>query len=499
MRRAGVALFSATLAGFASFGGCSLGLDDSKLVVVAPDASLPLADAALAPDAPLDDAFVPVDAPSFARPDGGVCTMDSQCSSPNACLTGRCDPARHACVYDVCKQPSACKAATCDVANRACAAPVAYGFHASAFKVAGGGVGCGGAPGRCIAAAYPFVFVGTTNGVVAYSVADPSNKSPVPVPVTGLPFLPAAMVVSGGRVYFQGPVLGTGPSYKVPIAWVDAVVDPLASSIHAETALVNYPNPSIAAMYPSGTESVLLVAADAAKFFPGVQVTAPLQDLSTLQPFPNAGIPAAAGPAAASGERMVTYRWDGANAAYAAYFSLETAAGTASAQNAGDQSVVASMGQVYPANAFAHGPDGSLLWSAPSVFMGDAGAPLFRAVRMAWLLADAKASQFDAKTAVDIETYDPGLMWGTPVVGPIAWISRDTALVLAAAAGNLSQTSVQVATRSGTTASLMAGRRYVIPSSTDKVGAASTNGTGYVLAVEGADSATVHVFAPGCM
>ena len=85
------------------------------------------------------------------------------------------------------------------------------------------------------------------------------------------------------------------------------------------------------------------------------------------------------------------------------------------------------------------------------------------------------------------------------MVGPVARIAADSAMVLAAPAGNLSQTSVQIATRSGATATLAAGQRYVIPTSADKVGAASTHGMGYVLASDAPDAATVHVFAPGCM
>jgi hypothetical protein len=38
----------------------------------------------------------------------------------------------------------------------------------------------------------------------------------------------------------------------------------------------------------------------------------------------------------------------------------------------------------------------------------------------------------------------------------------------------------------------------VLPLGTDKLGAAATNGFGYVLADDAAGSATVHVFAPNC-
>ncbi len=485
----------AALSGAAALGfaGCSLGLDESKLLIVEAGA---LADRApLAPPGP--DVVVAADADALAtKPDTGVCDADEACSSANGCITGSCDTARHACVYEVCPQ-SACRASACDTARRACSPPAAYGFHAGSFKVSGA-IGCNGAVRRCIAAAYPFVYVGTGNGIVGHSLVDPSSGAPASITVTGLPFLPSSMVASGSRVYFEGPVVGGGPAYKLSIAWVDAPTDPLATTIEAHTAFLDYSYAAIQAMYASAPGSVLLVAASPMSFFPSAQLTAPLRDLATVAVFPNAGIPMQAVPVAASGDRMVTYRWDGQTDTLGAFFGLETAAGTAAAQNAGEKSVAPSMGPVYSANAFAQGPDGSLIWSAPKAELGEAGGPVLRGVRMAWLLGDSSATQFDARPRVDVETYEPPVAWDTPVVGPIAHIDGDTALVLAATAGNLAQTSVQVATRAGTTAALAPSRRYVIPTAPDKLAATSTRGLGYVLAADAIDSATVHVFAPGC-
>jgi hypothetical protein len=441
------------------------------------------------------------DAPSFSRPDGGMCTTDTQCTASNACLTGRCDQVRHVCVYDVCKQV-ACKSSECDVMSRTCSAPVAYGFHAASFKVSAGPIGCGGSAARCIAANYPFVFVGTTNGVVAYSVADIDSSSPNQIPVTGLPFLPTAMVSSGARVYFLASPIGTGPSYKLQVAWVDVPVDPLAGSMAAQTVLLGYPAATVQAMFASQLGGVLVAAADPSKFYPSAQLLAPLMDLAQLQIFPNAGIPAGSVPVTASGDRVVSYRWDGNNAAYAPYFSLETGAGTASAQNAGEQGLVTTMGPVHSASVFSQGNDGSVLWAAPSVSVGADGAPpTIRSVRLAWILGGASGMQFDARTFVDVEPYSPEepLGNGPALLGPVAWVDAQTALVLAASPSNTSQTSVQVATRSGAMAQLAAGKRYVLPNTTDKLGAASTNGIAYVLADDASDSATVHVFAPGCM
>src|SRR5450432_2737983 len=97
----------------------------------------------------------------------------------------------------------------------------AYNFHAGNFHVSLGSAGCGGGGGgarRCFAAVYPFVFIGTTNGVVAYPVDNPTNGTPVSIPVAGLPFFPTFVVTSGTTIYFVGAVAGTGPDYKIPIA-----------------------------------------------------------------------------------------------------------------------------------------------------------------------------------------------------------------------------------------------------------------------------------------
>ena len=501
MRRL-VAVGVFAVGGASGFAGCSLGLDDSKLNMV-PDASVLPDEAGTtpAPDAEAGTVEASDDAFPIAKSDGGACTTDDECKPATACLTGRCDLFRRVCVYDVCKQTAVCKAASCNATLRTCSAPVSYGFHAGSIKVTGGGVGCGSTASRCIAASYPFVFVGTTNGVVAYSVADATNSTPpAQIPVTGLPFLPTSIIASGGRVYFHGAVAGTGPSFKLPVAWVDVPVDPLAQAINAQTVLLSYPKPSVLAVHPSSLGGVLLVSADQPNFFPSTQLMAPLQDLSSVQVFPNAGIAMLASPAAASGDRMLTFRWDGTNGANAAFFSLETGAGTAGAQNTGEQSTLATMGQVYPKNAFAQGPDGSLLWSAPSVENADGGTSNVRGVRVAWLLADTKAMQPDARTFLDIELYSPSLPWaeGPSVVGPIAWLDAQTALVLAASTQNTAQTSVQVATRSSTTVTLAPGRRHILPLAPEKLGATSANGIGYVLAEDAVDSATVHVFAPLC-
>ena len=443
------------------------------------------------------------DAKSDAAGDGatqilpGDCTVDSDCTSTNACVTStKCDPSSHVCVFDVCPA-AACMAAVCDGNTMSCSAPVTYGYHAGSFSVGVGGVGCGSAS-RCFAAEYPYVFVGTTNGVVAYRVDDPTDSGPVPVAVDGLPFLPAWMVATGRRIYFVGNVVGSGPTYHVPIAWVDVPQDPFLPQFNATTVFVGYGQPSWSYLFPGATGSAFLVNGDSTQAYPTVLLTAPVADSSTLALSAAPDIAAGASPVAASGSRLVTYRYTNAPD-YLGAFSFETGAGTSAAQNAGEQTTTA-MGPVVPQGFVAQGPDGSLLWDAPTATIVDGGPNTTSTSRMAWLLASATATTFDASANVDVETYPMPLGFGTAVAGPMAWIDTNTALVTAAAPEDTTQTSVQIASRAMLPPTVLASHRYVVPVDVGHIGAASSNGFGYVLVQDDPmnATATVHVFAPTC-
>jgi hypothetical protein len=308
---------------------------------------------------------------------------------------------------------------------------------------------------------------------------------------------PTWIVTSGSRVYFVGAVAGSGPSFKMPVAWIDPPGDSLATARTARTVLQSYGQPSVSVAIGGEGGSLFLVYGDGSKFFPTASLTAPLVDLGTAALFPLAGIPGGAYPVASSGGRLVAYRWTNDGNGFASFFSFETSPGTANAQNGGEQALAASIGPTYPQPVVATGPGGALLWMTPSVTMTDAGDPVLRAARMAWLVDDGTKTTFDATEHVDVETYTPPLPWGTPVAGPMAWIDASTAIVLAAAAGAQGQTSVQVASRKPTP-SIVAGKRYVLPVSTGQVGLASSHGFASVLAADAPDGATLHVFAPGC-
>jgi hypothetical protein len=303
-------------------------------------------------------------------------------------------------------------------------------------------------------------------------------------------------------VWFIGAVLGSGPMFKVPLAWLDVPADPFAPTIAARIVLEATAQSTIAGALPAAGQGVLLVQGDASKAFPTALVGAPLADLATLAVFPNSSFAPGASPAASSGGRLVFYRWEQAQQAFAGYFSLENAAGTSGAMAAAEQNTAADVGQIYGFGQIAQGAGGALLWGASVIASSGALAFGTKYARVAWLLDGDTDTTFDAKTQADVETYDPEVVtFSESVMGPIAWIDADTALVLAKSPANLGQTSVQVATRNGTTGSLVPNRRVVLPVSVDKLGAVATGGLGYVVAAEPADagnSATVYVFAPGC-
>ena len=460
---------------------CSLGLDETKI--------------AGGGDGGVDGA-TPVDGGADGDAANPVaCQNDPDCKPANACLTGRCDKARGVCLYDLCPA-AACKASVCNPSTKTCSVPTTYGFHAGSFKVTAGGVGCGGGGAggrRCFAAVFPFVFVGTTNGVVAYSVADPTDSSPAALPVAGLPFFPQNIVASGTRVYFVGAVAG---NYKVPIAWVDVPGDPTVAKLSATTVFNSLQLPSIDRVFPDTAGGIYLVHDSVAKSYPAAHVTAPLKDLDALTFFATAGLPAGAAPFAASGSRLVTFRQEsGPN--WAANFSLEPNAATGSAQNSGEGSLVPSFGNSYLPAYVSHGSEGSLVFNTGAVNAPDGGGATLTAARLGWIVEDAGVTKVEATAKIDVEKYgvNPGV--GADVPGPVAWLDSKRALVLAASAANTSQTAVQLATRDPQPA-IVPGRRFVLPFVPSVLAATASNGFGYVLAPDAPDSATVHMFGTGC-
>lgn len=486
MRALSVTAFAtvAGLVGAAAFSACSLGLDESKIDAM---------------DAAITDGNMPVDV--TPTPDGSnpvQCNMDPDCKPANACLTGKCDTTRHQCVYTVCPTPMACQASVCLSNPTMCSVPTKYGFRAGSFHISTGDIGCGGGGGgarNCFDAIYPFVFVGTTNGVVARAVADPTDGTSDPIPVGGLPFFANRIVASGTRVYFVGAVVGTGPTYKVPVAWLDAPTDPTVKSVTATSVFLTIPVPAIETVLSDGVGGIYVIRNDGAASFPTGHLQAPLKDLDTVAFFPLAGIPMGHGPFGASGTRVVTAAVQGQ---YQLQLSLETGAATAGAQNLGAQDVTSMLGPMSGPFYTSQGPDGSLVVAGNALELFDGGGGDVTSARVTWLLADGKATAFDASKLVDVEPYMPRLGIGTDAPGPIAWLDANTVLVLSAPNSNTQQTAVQVASRAGAMPAMVPNRKFVLAFHPSQLAAAGSNGFGYVLSPGQTGGADVTVFGTGC-
>jgi hypothetical protein len=429
-----------------------------------------------------------IDAPNPVQ-----CKADPDCKSTNGCLTGKC--AQNQCTYTLCPT-NTCNASVCDNTSHTCSAPAAYSFHAGTFHVAQPlNNGCG-AGGRCFAAVYPFVFLGTSNGVIAYGVADPTTTNPTPIPVAGLPFIPTYIVANAATVYFVGPVVGPGPSYYMPIAWLTVPTDPTVTEMNATTVFDTLPYTQIDAVFPDTAGGIYMIRGDVSKSYPATRVVAPLADLQTLSFQGTPLVPTNANIAAASGTRFVTIRQDNGTL-FDTHFSLEVSAATASAQNAGEQSLIASEGSpTYAPSYLAQGPSGGLLWTTNAVDINDAGGIIaYTGARLAWVLADNNATKFDATTHIDMTTYSTTAT--SDLAGPAAWIDTNTAIAISAAQSNIMQSVVQVGSRNGTP-SVVPNKSFQLAWHPSQLSVTASNGFGYVLTPDQTQGVNVHVFNTAC-
>jgi hypothetical protein len=474
---------------------CSLGLDETLL-----DRAV---EAGLADVQPADT-FVPEGGDGALppiTPEAGVCTKDDDCKGTMGCLTAKCDLPRKACVLQVCRQP-ACNSASCDTAAMKCTAPKPYKYRATQFPV-GAQIGCGGALGRCFAAVYPFVFVGTANGVVAFAANDPQNAAPAAVPITGLGFVPNQLIASGSRVYFLGTPVGVGASSRVPLAYADVGPDPFATKISVTTVLAGFNRPAAdpIALAVRGNDTALLLDLNVATAYASAPVEPPLTEPVS---FGTTGIAFTAGatPLAMSGSRLVMGQ---INASATPIFGFVNAAGSGSPMTTPDVPIATAAPAAGP-QYFAQSADGAVFWSYVSLTsppVGPPPPPSVRAARGYFLVADGAAS-FDPMGGIDLEVYG-AVPQGTPTVGPVAMLDAKTAMVTTSAPANPGAlTNVGFVTRGATVALVKNAdnslRRFPITLSVNQLAAAGSNGIGYVLAVDPAapTAPTVHVFDPAC-
>jgi hypothetical protein len=497
MRRRALTVPLGAASATAAFVACSLGLDPSKMDVHV--------DAAVPDDAARVDAATLVDA---AAPDAEAatgCAKDSDCRAPNACLTGRCDTASRTCFFDECKQVQACTFSACDRTAHVCAPAASVGFHASHFVTSAGAIGCDDTPGHCFAAVWPFVFVGTTNGVFAFD-GQPGLSAPPAVPVSGMPFFPALIVASGRRVYFVGASGGTGPTYRIPVAWLDVPTDPLATSLVARSVFVESTQAHVQVAFPAPDAGLFLVQTDQS-LYPTARVTAPLEDLSAVSAFANHGMVAGAVPIASSGDRLIVHQSRGADALPDA-FALVNGAGTQDAGAGAEWSSLQALGVAASDGTMAVGAGGEIAWFAPVVDTSEGfpGRGITIAARFGIVLGGVTASEFEATRIVDVERYAAdGLSFPTQqTLGPITMLGGTSALALAPVPDpNTKAITVHLIAQH---ADSDGGSPLVVEPTTfnidtvpiERLAATSANRVGYVLAADGAGSSTVHVFAPSC-
>jgi hypothetical protein len=477
---------------------CSLGLDES-LIGREVEAGLP--------DAPVVETGAPFESGTDSTlppilPEGGLCTKDDDCKGTAGCLVAKCDLPRKACVLDVCREP-VCNSAACDMTAQKCATAKPYKYRASQFPV-GAQIGCGGVVGRCFAAVYPYVFVGTANGVVAFAADDPQNATPASVPITGLGFVPNQIVASGSRVYFLGTPAGAGPSSRVPIAYADVPPNPFATKIPVVTVLAawNRPASDPVGLFPRGNDTALLVDLNVATAYASAPIEPPLTEPVTLT---STGIAftASSTPLAASGSRLIVGQ---INPSTTPIFAFVNGAGSATAMTTADAPVPTATPASGP-QFFAQSADGAVFWAyvaltSPPPF--PLGGPGIRAARGYFLVADSAATAFDPAAGLDLEVYG-GAPLGTPSVGAVAMLDSKTAMVAVASPANPTmQTNIEFVTRTPALAIVknadMSPRRFPITLAVSQLAAAGSNGLGYVLAVDPAAPAapTVYVFDPAC-
>ena len=491
-RAAAALFFGASGLGALGLASCSLGLDES-LIGRATEAG--------SDEASLLDSFAGEGGDGALpplNPEAGICTKDEDCKGTAGCLVAKCDVPRKACVFQVCRQP-ACNSAACEVGGAKCAAPKPYKYRAAQFPV-GGAVGCGGALGRCFAAVYPFVFVGTTNGVVAFAANDPQSATPTPVPLAGLGFVPTQIIASGSRVYFLGAPTGTGAASRLPLAYADVPPDPFAAKISVQTVLATYSRPAAdpVVLFPRGNDTALLVDLNVATAYASTPVEPPLVEPAV---FGSQGITFTAGstPVAVSGSRLVMGQ---VNAAGLPSFGLIAAAGSATPTATPDVAIptaAPTSGPLY----FAQSADGAIFWALVSLTPPPA-PPAVQAIRAArgyFLVAD-QAAPIDPTLGLDLEVYG-GAALGTQTVGPVAMLDSRTVMITTSTPANPAQTNVGFVTRQPLGLLKNADntpRRFQITLPVNQLAAAGSNGLGYVLAVDplAPTAPTVYVFDPAC-
>lgn len=517
MRVARSALRVTIAAAFAGI-GCNLvfGIEEHPLRPV---------DAGFEAEAPIPD----------AAPATDKCTTDSDCRTPNSCYKARCDTTLGVCRYLLCEGARACSAGICNPKSFTCEDERDYGFRAASYSLGATLGSCSKNPSACIGAAYPFLFVGTRDEVVALRVDDLRATESRRVVINGLRARPGRIVVSGRRVWVVGDVQGVEPPYTVAIGSIEIPADPTTRELEAKTGILKYPFPSIVAFpAPNGG---LYVAYDEAANPQDLPTTLFSEPVSTDGIFgvvgepPDGGLkaPDPPGPptvimhrvkslppgsrlAASSGGRLVAYRFPNT-------FNLVTEPATERATAQPDTTLAPPFpGLLIP--RFSQGPDGAVLMSGPIAADPPGDCNCSSRQRMHWVLPNLNATTVDTSKIVDPESYSNKVV--DPLTSPCrtctggyftqpsltAWLDPRSALVAAPAsdpAANRVFTAVRLVERDPlaappkrrlvtTAAELPAGNSAV-----DRIALASSGGFGFlVIADAEGNGARLSVYDPRC-
>lgn len=399
-------------AGAAVAVGCSLGLDESKIIE----------------SARVSDAEVTPPEAGGGTVEGGPevvvteCARDEDCA-PNqgGCRSARCDVARGRCVVDVCRT-AACTYGRCGADQRTCGPAAAHGLLAGSVEL-GTATLCGAGSLRgCVAAVHPFLFVTTARGeVAAVRANDPGKGAPDVATVSGLGFPVAGLVREGRRLFLYGQRFAE-PLAAQQVAVLDVPDDPYAP-LEARAALVNVAT-GVSAVFPMhGAEGQLWVQGD-----PSGQAGVLALDAGALparvQTFPLNG--AVGGVPIGVSERRLVVQATAADGrvSLGSVANAGTAAGEATAL-----APVTELAETGPQQVrVPDGEHGQVRLVVNVAAPTDAGPGPSRAVRHAFVGVDARG-QLVAEV-VQVEAFATAVPAGTPVVGAAAPVDRDTSLVL---------------------------------------------------------------------
>ena len=468
------------------------------------------------------------------RPALEPCARDVDCVAPNGCYTPHCDTVLGACTYALCEaKDRTCARGVCNTTTFACSDSLPYGFLATSYDVGGVTSGCGPKPEACVAAAFPFVFVGTRDDVVALRADDLTAKAAIKVPVTGLTTKPQQVIASGRRIWVLGAVQGTVPPYQLPIASIDVPSDPTVTEIHAQTTLVAYSFPR-AVGFPAPNGALFVAYDDATQGSPVALVQAPLTETtlglamagdagsidggappvrSTTSMIRVPGVPAGASIVASSGERVVLWR-------YPSTFNLIAAAGTPAAAVQGDLPLNALFASAYgpSTTSFAQGPDGTVMIAGPVAADNPADCNCTTHARLQYVFPNAIATATDVNQIVDPEVW---VNAGPPVpmcrVCPASyegrrflatWLDHRTALTAAPASNPLGMrnvTDVRLLGRDpleGNPKRRFTTKPTDMPKGefgVDRIALTSSNGIGYLVLADGqGNDVSLSIVDPAC-